>query len=109
MLVEEAVAGGARLWKACEVIGLPARTLQRWVHSPVDGRKGPRRSPANKLTQRERDVVVALVFGQTNAQIAASLFISDKTVRNTLTRIYGKLGVQSRTQAMALLRRSVVD
>lgn len=58
MLVEEAVAGGARLSKACEVVGLPARTLQRWVHSPVDGRKGPRRSPANKLTQRERDQVV---------------------------------------------------
>ena len=61
------------------------------------------------LTQRERDIVAALVSGQTNAQIAASLFISDKTVRNTLTRIYGKLGVQSRTQAMALLRGSVVD
>jgi transposase InsO family protein len=60
MLVEEAVAGGARLSKACEVIGLPARTLQRWVHSPVDGRKGPRRAPANKLTQRERDKVVAV-------------------------------------------------
>ncbi|MCH2092414.1 MAG: helix-turn-helix transcriptional regulator [Pseudoxanthomonas sp.] len=58
------------------------------------------------LTQRERDIVAALVSGQTNAQIAASLFISDKTVRNTLTRIYGKLGVQSRTQAMALLRGS---
>lgn len=58
MLVEEAVAGGARLSKACEVAGLPARTLQRWVHNPVDGRKGPRRSPANRLTQRERNKVV---------------------------------------------------
>ena len=58
MLVEEAVVGGARLDKACEVIGLPPRTLQRWVHSPTDGRKGPRRSPANKLTQRERNKVV---------------------------------------------------
>ena len=58
MLVEEAVAGGARLSKACEVVGLPARTLQRWVHSPVDGRKGPRHAPANKLSQRERDQVV---------------------------------------------------
>jgi putative transposase len=58
MLVEEAVAGGARLSKACEVVGLPARTLQRWVHKPVDERRGPRRSPANKLTQRERSRVV---------------------------------------------------
>jgi transposase InsO family protein len=60
MLVEEAVAAGARLSKACEVIGLPPRTLQRWVHSPVDGRKGPRRSPANKLSPRERQQVVAV-------------------------------------------------
>jgi DNA-binding CsgD family transcriptional regulator len=44
------------------------------------------------------------VSGKTNTQIAASLFISDKTVRNTLTRIYEKLGVRSRAQAMALLR-----
>jgi putative transposase len=58
MLVEEAVAGGARLSKACEVVGLPARTLQRWVHKPVDERRGPRRAPANKLTQRERNEVV---------------------------------------------------
>lgn len=53
------------------------------------------------LTAREREIVAALVSGKTNAQIAAALFISDKTVRNTLTRIYEKLGVQSRTQAMA--------
>lgn len=58
------------------------------------------------LTARERDIVAGLLAGQTNAQIAAALFISDKTVRNTLTRIYEKLGVQSRTQAMALLRGS---
>ncbi|WP_447938346.1 alpha/beta fold hydrolase [Pseudoxanthomonas mexicana] len=60
----------------------------------------------NVLTAREREIVAALVSGKTNAQIAASLFISDKTVRNTLTRIYEKLGVQSRTQAMALLRNN---
>ena len=58
MLVEEAVAAGARLSKACEGIGLPARTLQRWIHRPVDGRRGPRRSPANKLSQRERAKIV---------------------------------------------------
>ncbi len=56
------------------------------------------------LNAREHEIVTALVSGKTNAQIAAALFISDKTVRNTLTRIYEKLGVQSRTQAMALLR-----
>ena len=58
MLVEEAVAAGARVGAACDGIGLPPRTLQRWLHKPVDERRGPRRSPANKLSQRERDHVV---------------------------------------------------
>lgn len=56
------------------------------------------------LTAREREILAGLAAGHGNAQIAAALFISDKTVRNALTRIYGKLGVHSRTQAMALLR-----
>ena len=60
--------------------------------------------PLSTLTAREREIVAGLVAGRSNAQIAAALFISDKTVRNTLTRIYEKLGVQSRTQVMALLR-----
>lgn len=65
--------------------------------------------PLSALTAREREIVAGLVAGRTNAQIAAALFISDKTVRNTLTRIYEKLGVQSRTQAMALLRGSIAN
>jgi pimeloyl-ACP methyl ester carboxylesterase len=62
------------------------------------------RARLSALTAREREIVAGLVAGRTNAQIAASLFISDKTVRNALTRIFEKLGVHSRTQAMALLR-----
>jgi transposase InsO family protein len=34
--------------------------LQRWVHQPVDGRHGPRRSPRNKLSQRERNKIVEI-------------------------------------------------
>ncbi len=56
------------------------------------------------LTGRERAIVDGLIAGRSNAEIAASLFISDKTVRNALTRIFNKLGVHSRMQAMALLR-----
>lgn len=54
MLVEEAVANGARLEAACNVLGLSARTIQRWVDDDVDGRCGPRRPPANKLSDGER-------------------------------------------------------
>lgn len=58
MLVEEAVANGARHGAACAALGLAARTLQRWVHCAVDGRHGPNRVPANKLTTIERSKLV---------------------------------------------------
>jgi putative transposase len=60
MLIEEAVAHGARLSRSCEVLGLTARTLQRWVTSDGDGRRGPNRAPANKLSEAERRKVVAI-------------------------------------------------
>jgi DNA-binding NarL/FixJ family response regulator len=62
--------------------------------------------PLGVLSERERQIVTALSQGQSNAEIAAALFISEKTVRNSLTRIFGKLGVRSRTQAMALLGKA---
>ena len=60
MLVEEAVASGARLSRVCQQMGLSARTLQRWVTTADDGRHGPRHAPANKLSEAERRKVVAI-------------------------------------------------
>jgi putative transposase len=59
-LVDEAIAAGARQAKACEVIGLPARTLQRWAHRSEDGRHGPKHTPANKLSTAERREIIAV-------------------------------------------------
>jgi pimeloyl-ACP methyl ester carboxylesterase/DNA-binding CsgD family transcriptional regulator len=56
------------------------------------------------LSQREQEILGALVAGKSNAEIGATLFISDKTVRNALTRIFAKLGVHTRTQAAVLAR-----
>ncbi len=55
-LIDEAILAGARLERACEVIGVSARCLQRW-RSPghtEDGRRGPVTAPGNKLTAPER-------------------------------------------------------
>jgi pimeloyl-ACP methyl ester carboxylesterase/DNA-binding CsgD family transcriptional regulator len=57
-----------------------------------------------ELTGRERDVLAALVAGCSNAQIATNLNLSEKTIRNMLTRIFEKLRVRSRTQAIVLAR-----
>jgi pimeloyl-ACP methyl ester carboxylesterase/DNA-binding CsgD family transcriptional regulator len=56
------------------------------------------------LSARERQILAAVISGQSNAEIGAALFVSEKTVRNTLTRIFGKLGVRTRTQAAVLAR-----
>ena len=56
------------------------------------------------LSPREREILSAVIAGRTNAQIGAKLFISEKTVRNSLTRIFERLGVKTRTQAAVLAR-----
>lgn len=56
-------------------------------------------SPLDGLTPRERDVLTALASGQRNAQIAASLVMAEKTVRNHVSSILLKLQVADRTAA----------
>lgn len=55
------------------------------------------------LTPREQDILVGVAAGQSNAQVANELSLSEKTVTNTLTMIFHKLGVQSRTEAAVLV------
>jgi len=54
-LIQEAVESGARLSKACEILGLDTRTVQRWRKLGIgeDRRTGPKTTPANKLSQEE--------------------------------------------------------
>lgn len=53
------------------------------------------------LTLRERAVLDLLRRGQSNRQIAERLVIAEKTVETHLTRVYGKLGVRGRAEAIA--------
>lgn len=50
------------------------------------------------LTERERDVLRWLRFGKTNGEIAHLAAMSESTVKHHLTRIYEKLGVETRSQ-----------
>jgi DNA-binding CsgD family transcriptional regulator len=61
------------------------------------GRIGGRRR-AEGLTAAERRVAVLVAEGRTNQEVAAALFLAERTVASHLTHIYAKLGVRSRTE-----------
>jgi len=54
-----------------------------------------------RLTPREQQVLAVLAQGNSNREIAASLWIGEETVKAHLTRVFRKLGVTSRTEAIA--------
>lgn len=59
-LLDEAVAGGARLGKACELVSLSIRTVERWRRADggEDGRVGPLSASPNQLSDAERQAVL---------------------------------------------------
>ena len=59
------------------------------------------------LTEREAEVVLLVVEGKTDAEIAAILFLSRRTVEKHLEHAYSKLGVKSRTAASAVAFRAL--
>ena len=59
-------------------------------------------SELDDLTDREREVLVLVARGMTNGDIAAHLFLSEGTVKTHVKRIFAKLGLHDRTQAVIL-------
>jgi pimeloyl-ACP methyl ester carboxylesterase/DNA-binding CsgD family transcriptional regulator len=71
----------------------------------------PRRDAAareriEQLSQREQRILGEIAKGLNNREIAAGLFISEKTVRNHITSIFDKLGVSSRAQAIVMAKEA---
>jgi DNA-binding CsgD family transcriptional regulator len=82
--------------------GLGAAT---WVENAQAelGRVGGR-TRVEGLTPAERRVADLVAEGRTNREVAATLFLGERTVASHLTRIYAKLGVRSRTELARRLR-----
>jgi len=61
-LLDEAQSNGARLGRACEVLGLDLRTIQRWKGQGIgdDDRAGPLKKPANALSEGERKQILEI-------------------------------------------------
>lgn len=65
------------------------------------GAKADRRTSGEDLTENERRVLDLVINGETNAEIAAHLGYSEKTIKNRVSVIYRKLGVVRRSEAVA--------
>jgi two-component system, NarL family, response regulator DevR len=77
-----------------------ARRMVDWIEQPTA-------EPAalGGLTDQQLRILSLLAQGLTNREIGARLYLAEKTVKNHVTRILAKLGVQRRTQAALLASR----
>ena len=58
--------------------------------------------PGSDMTEREREILALMVEGKSNNEIAKCIFVSQSTVKFHVSNILSKLGVSSRTEAVAL-------
>ena len=77
-LVEEACMHGARKYKACEILDISVRTLERWAkEGSIDQRRGSTRVVANKLSQAERQRILGIVNSGEYRDVSPSQIVPD--------------------------------
>jgi DNA-binding CsgD family transcriptional regulator len=96
---------GARETIEAALAGFEQLGAATWVEKARSelGRIGGRRREEG-LTAAERRVAALVAGGRTNREVAAALFLGERTVASHLTHIYAKLGVRSRTELARRLR-----
>jgi pimeloyl-ACP methyl ester carboxylesterase/DNA-binding CsgD family transcriptional regulator len=81
--------------------------VRNFLAEPTGARTAVRNAfPLGQLTPRERAVLEGIAEGLANSEIAASLRLSEKTVRNHVTRVLDKICVEHRYQAIVLAREA---
>jgi DNA-binding NarL/FixJ family response regulator len=100
---------GVRVVASGDSMLSPGVTRRLVTHSAVDARTGRRRealASLRALTDRERDVLVEVGNGKSTAEIAASLFVSEATVKSHVSRLFDKLAVTNRVQVAIVAHRA---
>ncbi|WP_329528702.1 response regulator transcription factor [Streptomyces sp. NBC_01462] len=81
----------------------PTTTARLMRSLRADPAEGPALAPElASLSPRERDILALIGDGLTNREIGKRLYLSEKTVKNHISRLLAKLGVQRRVQAAVL-------
>jgi PAS domain S-box-containing protein len=98
-----------RLREATQVVLQSASMFSRSVVQQLERLRSPDRDSAvsgelDLLTRREREVVIRVGAGHSNLRIADELTLTPQTVRNYVTRIYRKIGVANRAEAVVWAR-----
>jgi len=78
---------------------LTSRVLERLRHAPEEDERFA------SLTDQERKILNLLAEGMTNRQIAGELFLAEKTVKNYVSNMLAKMGMQGRTEAAVYAAR----
>lgn len=95
------VVSVARGWRA---VG------ENLVHPLEQHRNATRPGGRSDLSKRETEVIRLIVDGLSNKEISSALVLSEKTVKNHVSRIFSKLNVNARTQAAVIaLRQGMAD
>jgi DNA-binding NarL/FixJ family response regulator len=85
---------------------LSQKVTAKLIQSYVDKAAAPRKSQAlhriRDLSEREREVLLLLGTGESNADLAKKLFVSEATVKTYVSRLLAKLDLANRTQAAIL-------
>ena len=74
--------------------------MQRVRQAASDGNRG-----LAELSPQERRILLLVAEGRTNGEVASEVFLSEKTVKNYVSHILSKLGLQRRTQAVSFVAR----
>ena len=102
-----AVFAGLGIWLGIRLTRHKQTVIVREVEvpAPLDFERDDRKLESLAITPRELEILTLIAEGLSNKQIAARLFVSENTVKTHSSRVFDKLAVQRRTQAVQLARQ----